>query len=144
MSRPINQKQIVIKKTEDIANLFMEELKYEKIEHLKVVLLNKKNVVLKIVEVARGGTNSASVEPKEIMLEAIKISASKIILVHNHPSGDPTPSKADYNFTDRIYEAADILGLQLLDHVVIGNRQIQKRNVFTKVGGTEILQKNIL
>ena len=122
MSRPINQKQIQIRNTQDIGTLLMEELRYEKTEHLKVVLLNNKNVIIKITEVAHGGTNSASAEPKEIMLEAISAGASKIILVHNHPSGDPSPSKADYNFTDRMFEAAELLGIQLLDHIVIGSR----------------------
>jgi len=129
MSRPINAKRLQIKTSKDVAKLLMEELRYEKTEHLKAILLNTKNIILKIVEVAHGGTNSASTEPKEIMLEAIKIGASKIILVHNHPSGDSTPSKADFSLTDRMYEASDVLGLKLLDHIVIGDRKLPKHNV---------------
>lgn len=132
MARPINSQKTQIQTGQDVAKLFMEEMQYEKTEHLKVVLLNSKNTVLKIVEVAHGGTNAATVEPKEIMLEAIKTGSSRIILVHNHPSGDPTPSSADYLMNDRIYEAADILGIELLDHIVIGDRKIPKHYVSEK------------
>jgi len=132
MARPINSQKIQIKTGQDVAKLFMAELQYEKTEHLKVVLLNAKNTVLKIAEVAHGGTNSASIEPKEIMLEAIKTGCNRMILVHNHPSGDPTPSSADYRMNDRIYEAADVLGIELLDHIVIGDRKIPKHHVSKK------------
>lgn len=121
LSKPINNMKIKIKSPEDIANLFMQELRYEKKEIMKLVILNTKNIVQKIVNISLGATNSASVEPKEILLEAIKCQATKIILIHNHPSGDPTPSQADYRVTDRIYECADIMGIELLDHIVIGD-----------------------
>lgn len=123
MSRPINFKEIKIKSTLDVANLLMEELKYEKREIAKVIILNNKNVVQRIVDISIGGTSYAVLEPKEILIEAIKVDAPKIILVHNHPSGDPTPSKQDYLATDRLFEAADILGITLLDHVVIGDNK---------------------
>ena len=103
----------------------MEELRYEKRELAKVVILNSKNYVLKIEDIAYGGNNLAVIEPKEVLLEAIKMQANKIILVHNHPSGDPMPSAEDYRLTDRIYEAADILGIQLLDHIVIGDGEFE-------------------
>ena len=80
-------------------------------------------LLLKIKDVSYGGTNFAMIEPKEILNEAIKIQAPKIILVHNHPSGDVTPSKADYNITDKIYEASEVLGIQFLDHIIIGNNK---------------------
>ncbi len=121
LSKPINNMKIKIKSPEDVANLFMQELRYEKKEIMKLVILNTKNIVQKIINISLGATNSASVEPKEILLEAIKCQATKIILIHNHPSGDPTPSQADYRVTDRIYECADIMGIELLDHIVIGD-----------------------
>lgn len=121
LSKPINNMKIKVKSSKDIADLFMQELRYEKREIMKLVILNTKNIVQKIINISLGATNSASVEPKEILLEAIKCQAPKIILVHNHPSGDPTPSKADYRVTDRIYECADIMGIELLDHIVIGD-----------------------
>ena len=99
----------------------MEELRYEKREVAKVVIMNVKNYVLRIVDISYGGNNLAILEPKEVLLEAIKMQANKIIIVHNHPSGDPTPSKGDYEITDRIFDAADVLGIELLDHIVIGD-----------------------
>lgn len=130
MSKPINSLKIVIKNTKDIANLFMDELKYEKREVAKLVILNSKNVVLKIVDIALGGGNFATLEPKVILQEPIKMGAQRIILVHNHPSGDPTPSKGDFQVTDRIYECADIMGITLLDHVIIGDNKF--KSVFQK------------
>lgn len=121
MSRPIDSLKVVIKNTKDVATLLMEELKYEKREIVKLLILNSKNVILKIIDVALGGGNFASIEPKVILQEPIKMGAQKIILVHNHPSGDSAPSQSDYQVTDRIYECADIMGITLLDHVVIGD-----------------------
>lgn len=121
LSKPINNMKIKVKSPGDIADLFMQELRYEKKEIMKLIILNSKNIIQKVVNISLGATNSASVEPKEILLEAIKGQANRIILIHNHPSGDPTPSKADYIVTDRIYECADIMGIELLDHIVIGD-----------------------
>jgi len=121
ISRPINKEKIIIKTPRDIASLLVPELKYEKREIAKVIILNNKNAIIKITDVALGGANFAHVEPKDVLAEAIKMQAPKIILVHNHPSGDPKPSKGDYNVTDRIYEAAELMGITLLDHIIIGD-----------------------
>lgn len=121
LSKPINNMKIKIKSPGDIADLFMQELRYEKKEIMKLVILNSKNIIQKIVNISLGATNSVTVEPKEILLEAIKCQATRIILIHNHPSGDPTPSKDDYRFTDKIYECTDLMGIELLDHIVIGD-----------------------
>ena len=120
MSRPVNTEKVKIKTTEDVAKLLMNELSFEKRELAKVIILNSKNIIIKIIDVSYGGTSYAVLQPKEVLAEAIKIGAPKIILVHNHPSGDPTPSKMDYIATDKIYEAAEIMGIELLDHVIIG------------------------
>lgn len=121
MSRPVKQLKIKIKSGKDVANLLMEEMRYEKREIAKVVVLNNKNIILKIIDISYGGNNFAMIEPKEILLEAIKCDAPKIILVHNHPSGNPTPSQTDYQVTDRIYECTQMLGIELLDHIIIGD-----------------------
>ena len=123
ISRPINTEKVKIKNTEDVAKLLMNELSFEKREIAKVILLNSKNIIIKIIDVSYGGTSYAVLQPKEVLAEAIKIGAPKIILVHNHPSGDPTPSKMDYIATDKIYEAAEIMGIELLDHVIIGKNK---------------------
>ncbi len=125
MGQPLNSNKIVIKFPEDVANLLMEELRYQTKEEVRVIILNIKNVVQKIVKVSQGGTSFAVIEPKEVLEDAIKIGAPKIIIVHNHPSGDSTPSKADYEVTDRMYECATIMGIELLDHIVIGDGNFQ-------------------
>lgn len=123
MTRPIEKKKIKIKTAENVAQLVMNEMMYEKREKVKILILNTKNILLKILDISYGGTNSAVIEPKDILSEPIKMGAPKIILVHNHPSGDPTPSKEDIELTRRIYNAATILGVELLDHIVIGNHK---------------------
>ena len=93
----------------------MNELKLEKREIVKVIILNSQNVVIKIQNISHGGTNSANVDPKDLFAEA-----PKIIMVHNHPSGNSKPSQQDIEFTERMEQASEILGIQLLDHIVIG------------------------
>ena len=112
--------KIQIKKALDVANLLMEELKLEKQEILKVLILNSKNIVIKIIDVVIGDTNVANVTVKQILTEAVKMQAPKIIIVHNHPSGDPTPSTSDYLLTENIIKACDIFGIEMLDHIIIG------------------------
>ena len=90
-------------------------------ELVKVIILNNKNMVLKIVDAAIGGGNFAVIEPKQVLTDAIKMEAPKILLVHNHPSGDPTPSSTDILVTERIKEAAEVMGIELLDHIVMGD-----------------------
>ena len=125
INKPIYKENIKIKESKDVAKLLMSELRYEKREKVKLILLNSKNIVVKIKDISYGGSNFAMIEPKEVLNEAIKLQAPKIILVHNHPSGDVTPSKADFNITDRIYEASEILGIKLLDHIIIGDNKYE-------------------
>lgn len=119
ISNPINVQKIKMKSSQDVANLLMNELRYEKREIAKIVLLNTKNFIQKIIDISYGGANFTMLDPKDIFAEAIKIGAPKIIVVHNHPSGDPTPSLEDFELTKRLIEAAKILGLEILDHIVI-------------------------
>ena len=125
MNKPINREKIKINNSNDVAKLLMNELRYENREKVKLVLLNTKNIIMKIKDISYGGTNFAMIEPKEILNEAIRTGAPKMILVHNHPSGDVTPSKADFNITDKIYEASELLGIQFLDHIIIGNNKYE-------------------
>ena len=105
----------------DIAEILIEKMRFEKQEILKVAMLNNKNKLLKIKDVAKGGGNFVTASMKSILNEAVKIEAAKIILIHNHPTGDPTPSRQDIKFTQNVELASNILGIQLLDHIVIGN-----------------------
>lgn len=123
MSKPLEISKIKINSSIDVSNLLMDELRLEKRERIKELILNTKNVLLKIVDISYGGTNSASFDIKSILEEPIKMCAPKIILVHNHPSGDPTPSVEDIEVTKRIEQSAKIMGIELLDHIVIGNQK---------------------
>ncbi|MBR2744700.1 MAG: DNA repair protein RadC [Clostridia bacterium] len=136
MSRPINDTKIQIKNTKDIAEYLMDEMRYEKREIVKLVLLNTKNIVIKVLDISYGGTSSASLEPKDVLVEAIKVGAPKIILAHNHPSGDSEPSFADFEITNRIEKASKIMGIELLDHIVIGDGNYV--SIFLKRGVNDV------
>lgn len=105
----------------DVAALLMEGMRYLDKEHFQVVLLNTKNQVLGVELVSVGGLSSSPVHPREIFKVALRRSAAAVILAHNHPSGDPEPSAEDVGVTERLAEAGRILGIEVLDHVVIGD-----------------------
>lgn len=104
----------------DIANLLLIEMGLLEQEHLRTVILDTKNRVLGIPEIYKGSLNSAVVRVGELFREAIRQNAAAVILVHNHPSGDPTPSKEDVDVTQRVIEAGKLLDIEVLDHLVIG------------------------
>lgn len=130
LSRPIKNDMIVTS-SKDVAQLFMEELRFEKREFVKLVILNNKNRILRIQNISLGGANYAVIEPKEILAEPIKMGATKIILVHNHPSGNPTPSREDYEVTKRIQICAKMFGIELIDHLVIGDGSYRSAVIWT-------------
>jgi DNA repair protein RadC len=105
----------------DAAELVMEDMRYLKKEHLKVIFLNTKNYVIDIKDLSIGSLNASVVHPREIYSEAIRKSCSSIIICHNHPSGDPSESQEDINITRRLYEVGKLVGIELLDHVIIGD-----------------------
>jgi DNA repair protein RadC len=111
----------VVKSPDDICNLLMEEMRYLKKEVFKIVLLSTKNNILRQISVSVGSLNASIVHPREVFTEVVKCGCSSIILVHNHPSGDPEPSTEDVETTARLVHAGDILGIKVLDHVIIGD-----------------------
>ena len=129
MSRPIKTLNKKIKYPKDVAELLMEEMKYEKREIVKMLMLNTKNEVQKIIDLTIGTTATAVIQLKDILTEPIKMEIPKIILVHNHPSGDPTPSRQDIEMTEKLKTVADLLGIQLIDHIVIGDGKFE--SIFT-------------
>lgn len=130
MNTPTNYKKFQIKEPNDVAKLLMNDLRFLKQEKVKVIILNNKNIVLKIQDISLGGANFANISIKDVLNEPVKMQAPKIILVHNHPSGDSTPSKQDINITDLLYDASDLMGIELLDHIVIGN--MEYTSIFTQ------------
>lgn len=113
----------IIRSPTDVANLLMPELRDVSKEHFKSLLLGTKNQVLKVVTVSVGILDSSLVHPREVFKDAIAISAAAIIVAHNHPSGDPTPSAEDRRVTQRLAEAGELLGIDLLDHVILGDNR---------------------
>lgn len=113
--------RIKINSPEDIADLVMEDMRYLKKEHLRVIFLNTKNIVIDVKDLSIGSLNASVVHPREIFSEAIRRSSASIIICHNHPSGDPTSSQEDINITKRLFEVGKLVGIDLLDHVIIGD-----------------------
>ena len=117
------QRDIKVTSPKDIANILMGEMNNLTQEVLKVVLLNTKNIVIGTRDVFKGSLNTSIVHPREIFKQAINKNSASIIICHNHPSGDPTPSQEDINITLRIKECGNIIGIQLLDHIIIGKNK---------------------
>lgn len=105
----------------DVAGLVMEKLRYEKREHFLCVLLNSKGEILEETEISVGDLNSSYIHPREVFARAVKRSAGSMLLIHNHPSGDPSPSGADIETTERLLKAGDLLGIPIVDHIIIGD-----------------------
>lgn len=110
-----------IKTTEDIVNYYKPYLRDLKKEVFKVMLLDGRNKIIKDIALSEGSLNSSIVDPKEIIKEAVRESASALVLVHNHPSGESEPSEDDIEITNRLIKVCDLVGLRVLDHIIIGN-----------------------
>ena len=117
----INNNRVTIKSPSEVSMLMMEEMRYLKKEVFKVILLNTKNHIIKYLNVSVGSLNASIVHPREVFSEAVKAGCSGMLLVHNHPSGDPEPSREDIETTRRLVNAGSILGIKVLDHVIIGD-----------------------
>ncbi len=117
--KPLQQ----FKCSNDIFRHFHERLRERRQEIFLVVLLDNKNRVMKELTISSGSLTSSIVHPREVFNPAIKESAASVIFVHNHPSGDPEPSKEDIQITQRLIEAGNIVGIKVLDHIIIGNER---------------------
>ncbi|MBB3867603.1 JAB domain-containing protein [Geobacillus sp. NFOSA3] len=113
----------VIRSPEDGAKYVMEDMRFLSQEHFVAIYLNTKNQVIHRKTIFIGSLNASIVHPREVFKEAIKRSAASIICVHNHPSGDPTPSREDIDVTKRLAECGRIIGIELLDHLIIGDQK---------------------
>jgi len=126
LQKRINQSKIPTKKitsAEDVFNHFHERLKDKKEEHFYTLLLNSQNNIISEHLISKGILDSAIIHPREVFKPAIKNSASKIILVHNHPSGNPEPSQEDNEITKRLIKAGEEMGIKVLDHVILGGNE---------------------
>jgi DNA repair protein RadC len=116
-------KRPVVKTPEDVNGLVRARLKGRKKEHFLALLLDTRNRLIKIAEISIGSLDSSIVHPREVFKEAISASAAAVIFVHNHPSGDPTASEDDIRLNKRLAEAGEIVGIDVLDHVIIGDKR---------------------
>jgi len=115
--------QPLIKHPQDVAALLMEEMRWLDREYFKVLSTNTKNRLLAVDTVSIGHLSGSLVHPREVFKNPIKRSAAAVILAHNHPSGDPAPSQEDIEITKRLREAGQILGIDVLDHIIIGDHR---------------------
>ena len=114
------QDRTQVRSPADVANLLMLEMGLLEQEHLRVVLLDTKNHIMRVANIYEGSLNTAVVRVGEVFRPAIRANCASVIIVHNHPSGDPTPSPEDVRVTELIVEAGKLLDIDVLDHVVIG------------------------
>jgi len=121
LSRAYAVSRFRITSPKSIANIFMEEMRYHRKEHIKVVFLDTKNGIIMDKDISVGTVNASLVDPRDVFLEALKYEAVNIILLHNHPSGDPEPSVDDIEVTKRVFNAGKVVGIELLDHIIIGD-----------------------
>ena len=117
------QDRYVIKSPEDGANYVMNDMRFLSQEHFVVVYLNTKNQVIHRQTIFIGSLNASIVHPREVFKEAFRRSAASIICFHNHPSGDPQPSREDIEVTKRLVECGKLLGIEVLDHLIIGDKK---------------------
>ena len=112
---------ITVRRPKDAAEYVMEELRYLKKEHFVCLFLNTKNHIIARETLSMGTLNASLVHPREVFRAAIKYSSASIICAHNHPSGDPAPSPEDISLTKRLVEAGQLVGIEVLDHLIIGD-----------------------
>ncbi|MGN0298601.1 MAG: DNA repair protein RadC [Lachnospiraceae bacterium] len=137
LSRRISQDMAKIElcadNPETIANYYMEDLRHSGQEQLVLLMLDTKSQMINDMVISRGTVNASVISPREIFIEALRHQAVYIVLIHNHPSGNPEPSREDILLTRRVKEVGVMVGIQLLDHIIIGNRcfcSLKERGIF--------------
>lgn len=115
-------KKPAVKTPGEVVNLVRGRLRGKKKEYFLVLLLDTRGQLIKTAEISVGSLDSSIVHPREVFKEAISASAASVIFVHNHPSGDPEPSEDDIQLTKRLAQAGEIMGIDVLDHIIIGDK----------------------
>jgi len=113
----------LVKTPDDVVDLVRGRLKGKKKEHFLALLLDTRNQLIKVAEISVGGLDSSLVHPREVFKEAISATSASVIFAHNHPSGDPAASEDDVKLTKRLAEAGEIVGIDVLDHIIIGDKK---------------------
>lgn len=123
LSEKAARKQVVVHGPEDAAHYAMPHFRYERKEHFAVLLLNTKNHILAMPTISIGSLSASIVHPREVFLAAVQHAAAAMILLHNHPSGDPSPSREDIAVTERLVKAGRIMDIPVLDHIILGDNK---------------------
>ena len=123
LSKASYQEALSFTEPASIARYYMEDMRHEKQEITKLLMLNTKAKLVGETDISKGTVNASLVTPRELFIEALQKNAVSIVIMHNHPSGDPTPSREDMLTTKRILDAGALIGIELLDHIIIGNNR---------------------
>ena len=126
MALELRQDGPTLDNPESIAGLLREENRVYEVEYFQVVLLNTRRKLIRVHKISQGTLDTILVHPREVFKSAVAAGASAIVLVHNHPSGDPTPSEADVRVTRDLIRAGQILKIEVLDHVILGRRSLER------------------
>ena len=134
--------QINFQDPDSVARYYMEEMRHQEQEIVMSAMLNSKNMLIRDEVIARGAVNFALISPREILIAALRCRAVGFILLHNHPSGNPAPSGADIHLTRQLREGALLVGLQLLDHIIIGDKEfysMKKEGILDDLDSSDLL-----
>lgn len=123
MARATNKEGLQFISPQSVANYYMQDLRHLTREKVFLLMLDTKSRIIKDMEMTSGTVNASLLSPREILLTALKYEAVNIIILHNHPSGDPTPSREDIHSTKRLKEAGNLVGIKLMDHIIIGDNR---------------------
>lgn len=123
MSREIHKDSLKLITPQSVADYYMQDLRHLTREQVLLLLMDSKNKIIKDMIISEGTVNTSIMPTREVFVQAVKYEAVNIILLHNHPSGDPTPSAEDIRVTKRLYEAGNLIGITLMDHIIIGDNR---------------------
>ncbi len=123
MAKATNEGRLKMITPEAVAHYYMQDMRHLSRERVLLIMLDSKSKILKDMIISTGTVSSSLLSPREIFLNALKYEAVNVILLHNHPSGDPTPSREDILTTKRMKEAGNLIGIKLMDHIIIGDNK---------------------
>lgn len=123
MSKQMRRESVKLLTPESVAEYYMQDMRHLTKEQVMLVMLDSKNRIIKDMIISEGTVNASIMPTREVYVYALKYEAVNIILLHNHPSGDPTPSAEDIRVTKRLMEAGNLIGVTLMDHIIIGDNR---------------------
>jgi DNA repair protein RadC len=133
MAKEIRQESPILDRPENIADMLREEARLQPVETFQILLLNTRRRLIRVEKISQGTLDTILVHPREVFKLAITANAAAIILVHNHPSGDPTPSEADIRVTRDLIRAGQLLKIEVLDHIILGSRTQDRPKDYTSL-----------